>query len=431
MTVPGMGLDFGTTNSAVAIARDDGVALAQFSHRGAPTRTFRSVLYFDPDERGRDNRPLAFTGPAAIERYLDGDCSGRLIQSIKSYLASRLFTSTNIEGHAYTLETLISKILRDLRVATEAQLGPTPPHLVVGRPVRFAGADAPADEAFALTRLGEALRQAGWPSVTFEYEPVAAAYKYESGLDHDELLLIGDFGGGTSDFCLIRVGPSVRARRQPRDILGTEGVAIAGDSFDGQIVRHLVAPRLGRGSEYVPLMGRPTPVPTWLFSHLERWHTLSFLKTKKNMQLLEDIHATSSVPEQIGAFIRLVTDDLGYHLYRAVERTKAELSHDEESRFVFGEGAVRIEARVQRSDFESWIGEQTSAIGGAVDRLLSTTGVAGRDIDAVFLTGGSSFVPAVRRLFVDRFGPARIRSGDELTSVATGLALRARDLAAA
>jgi hypothetical chaperone protein len=259
-------------------------------------------------------------GPAAIASYLQAESRGRLIQSMKSHLASRLFQETHVCGQRYTLEELIALFLRELRGAAEAQFGDLGRRVVVGRPVRFAGAGAAADDALALSRLQAALERVGFEEIVFEFEPVAAAYAYESRLDHDELILIADFGGGTSDFSLMQVGPTVRRRgHMAGDILGTEGVALAGDAFDGEIVRHLIAPRLGRGSQYRSAFGKALPVPSWLYTNLERWHYLSFLKSQKTLAMLEELRLQAFEPAKIEALIQVIEQDLGYHLYRAVE----------------------------------------------------------------------------------------------------------------
>jgi hypothetical chaperone protein len=167
-------------------------------------------------------------------------------------LASDLFTTTTINGRPYTLEDLISLILRRLRTAVIEQFGVSAESVVLGRPVRFAGANSEADEQLALDRLRAAAELAGFTEVTFELEPVAAAYQYETQLDHDELVLIGDFGGGTSDFTLAQLGPS-RKKNGRNPVVGTSGVAIAGDTFDSRVMMKLVAPKLGLGSKYVSL----------------------------------------------------------------------------------------------------------------------------------------------------------------------------------
>ena len=205
-----IGLDFGTTNSAVAVAIPDGsTVLATFTGDGYQTTTFRSVLYFDPAIRTPDRKPRAIAGPEAINGYLQADTRGRLMQSMKSHLASRVFRETYVFGEKYTLEDLIAMILRELRAAAAAQFGDLGASVVVGRPVHFSGAASTEDDAFALSRLRRALGQAGFEEIVFEFEPVAAAYEFESQLDHDELILIADFGGGTSDFSLMQVGPGV------------------------------------------------------------------------------------------------------------------------------------------------------------------------------------------------------------------------------
>jgi hypothetical chaperone protein len=288
-------------------------------------------------------------------------------------------------------------------------------------------ADAELD-AFAAGRLQAAIQLAGFDEIVFEYEPVAAAYAYEARLARDERILIGDFGGGTSDFTIVSVGPGVRARgRQPSDIIGTDGVAIAGDAFDKGIIRNLVAPRLGLGGEYLSPPDKFLPVPSWPYERLERWHYLSFLKSPQTLEMLERIQRTASTPERLEAFLLLIKHELGYQLHEAVQRTKFELSAVTESEFSFASGPVTIRKKVTRSDFERWIAGELTAIAACVDRLMLASRLKSADIDRVFLTGGSSFVPAVRRIFFERFGDEKVTGGEELTSVATGLALRARE----
>jgi hypothetical chaperone protein len=328
-------------------------------------------------------------------------------------------------GQRRTLEALIACILSDLREKAESQFGTSIRHAVAGRPVHFVGAETDEDDRYAQGRLEKAFHLAGFESVSFELEPVAAAHYYESTLDHDELILIGDFGGGTSDFSLLRVGPSIRRRgRSPKDLLGNAGIGLAGDSFDSKMVRHIVSPALGAGSE-MRSMNKILPVPNWVYFKLERWHHLSFLRTKEVMNMLRSVRTQAFHPEKIEALIDLIQEDLGYQLHRAIQQTKCDLSNQETARFTFIDGAVHLNSVVQRHDFESWISEELSQIEICVDDLLKSSGIQARDVDMVFLTGGSSLVPAVRRIFDVRFGRERIRTGNEFTSVAMGLALKA------
>jgi hypothetical chaperone protein len=422
-----VGLDFGTTNSSIALATAKGVEVAKFVHAGGITDAFRSLLYLHKVRENGRTTIKSWSGPAGIDQYLSSDEKGRLVQSLKSFLTSRSLQTTEVFGRRFKLEQLIARILADIRFAAENQFGAGTKNIVVGRPVRFVGAESDADDEYALSRLKESLLIAGFDEVSFEYEPVGAAYHYESTLDHDELVMIGDFGGGTSDFSLLRAGPSMRQPGSTRHVIGNEGVGVAGDSFDARIVRHLVSPALGAGSELVS-SGKRLPVPNWVYFKLERWHHLSFLKSAETLNMLRSVAAQALEPEKIDALLYLIQHDLGYQLHGAVQRSKIALSNVERTRLHFSDGDTEIDEELTRAEFESWIQEELGEIKGHVDRLLLKTGVHPADVDVVFLTGGSSFVPAVRRIFESRFGSRKIRAGDEFTSVARGLALRALEL---
>lgn len=426
MTKAAIGIDFGTTNSSIARVNDQGeVDLAHFPYMGEMTASYRSLLYLEQMKERGVNTLKSWSGPEGIEHYLSADHKGRLIQSLKSFLTNRNLQSTDVFGRKYTLEELIARILRDLREKASHQFGIPITKAVVGRPVRFVGAENEEQDRYAETRLRNAFKNAGYESVHFEFEPIAAAHYYESQLDHDELILIGDFGGGTSDFSLIRVGPGIRRQgRSPADLLGNAGVGVAGDSFDAKLVRHLMSPALGAGTD-VRSMKRLLPVPAWIYGKLEHWHHLSFLRAKDVMDLLTRIKTDAVEPQKIAALIHLIKEDLGYQLHRSIQAVKYDLSNDLAAMFRFSDGIVDLTAKVKRSSFETWISEELKQIETCLDSLLKTSGVHPGEVDAVFLTGGSSFVPAVRKIFATRFGEQRIRTGNQFTSVAWGLALTA------
>jgi len=421
-----IGIDFGTTNSTLARVTGNGeVELATFLFDGGLTDAYRSLLYLEQIKEHAKSTVKSWTGPEGIERYLAAETKGRLIQSLKSFLSSRLLESTEVFGKRRTVEELIARILQDLREHAERQFQIRIQSAVVGRPVRFVGSANITDDAFAEARLRQAFELAGFESIHFEMEPVAAARYYESTLDHDELILIGDFGGGTSDFSLVRVGPGVRRRgRTPEDLLGNAGVGVAGDAFDAKIIRHFVSPALGAGSE-MRSMNKVLPVPSWIYAQLERWHYLSFLRSRDVTNTLRSVRAQAIEPEKIEALMQLIDDDRGYQLHRAVQKVKSGLSAARTAEFRFIAGGIDIHATLNRRSFELWIAEELGKIAECVDGLLESAGVQAKDIDMVFLTGGSSFVPAVRRIFESRFGVEKIRSGNEFTSVARGLALSA------
>jgi hypothetical chaperone protein len=400
-----VGIDFGTTNSAVAICDDaGGVQLVPLA--GAPT--WRTVLYFEPGG-------ALTAGAPAIARYLETEGDGRLIQSIKSHLASETFTRTSIFGRRWQLDDMIAAFLRQIRAASPADLGS---RCVIGRPVRYWSAEDDADDARAVARMREALAKAGFDEVVFEHEPVGAAARYAAELDHDELIVVADFGGGTTDFTVIRVGPS------RGDVLATGGIGVSGDAFDARVIDAVVAPALGRGTRFRDEFSAETPVPAWIYGHLRRWHLLSFLKEDSTQRLLARVLRGAVAPEKIERLVRLVDDDLGLPLHHAVEGAKVRLSREAGARVELP--AIELDLPVTRGAFDEWIAEDLAAIDRVLDDTLARAAVTAADIDRVFATGGSSLVPAVRARLASRFGGAKLQGGEELTSVAWGLAARAR-----
>ncbi len=403
-----VGIDFGTTNSAVAIADDAGAV--QLVQLGADPY-WRTILYFEAGGK-------LTAGAPAIARYLETGGEGRLVQSIKSHLASASFSRTHIFGRKWMLEDMIAAYLRQIRAATSIDLGR---RCVVGRPVHYWGADEPADDARAVARMTEALGKAGFDEVVFEFEPVGAAASYAARLDHEELIVVADFGGGTTDFTAIRVGPYASA------VLATGGIGISGDAFDARVIDAVVAPALGRGTRYVcDEWGNEAPVPAWLYGHLRRWHYLSFLKEESTLRLLEKVTEGARAPKQLELMMRVVDEDLGLPLHRAVEGAKVRMSKQPADRVALD--VLGLDLAVTRAGFEEWIAQDLVAIDAVLDDVLARAKVEPHEVHKVFATGGSSLVPAVRERLSARFGADKLVGGEELTSVAWGLAARARQL---
>jgi hypothetical chaperone protein len=424
-----IGIDFGTTNSSIALAHKGQVRMVPFFSADGETFSSRSLLYLQRQMQLARKPVSVWTGAEGIEKYLEHDSfsdevQGRLIQSLKSYLSARNLTGTEIFGRQYLFQDLVARILSDLRMRASEWLGFEVKQAIAGRPVMFVGADSEDDNAFALDRLRQAFLQAGFTHVTFAMEPVAAAYAYESTVIKDELVLIGDFGGGTTDFSLLRVGPSARTSHGLQ-VLGNNGVGIAGDAFDARIVRRLISPALGSEST-TRTSGKIMPVlPAWVYANLERWHTLSFLRTRTTMDMLRTAERRAPEPEMIAALLTIVEHDLGYRLHQAVQHVKVDLSHQAEAEFVLDTDLLHLRAQVTRAQFEQWIAPELARMEGCLEDLMQKTGISPMQVDRVFLTGGTSLVPAVRNLFTQRFGEDRVQSGEAFTSVAYGLALMA------
>ncbi len=418
-----IGIDFGTTNTVMSVLEPDGsTRTATFGPE--LLATFRSVLCFWSDE-ARGVRTLhSAAGPAAIEAYLDDPLDSRLIMSMKSYLAQRSFTQTTLFGRNVTLEQLVSIFLRAFLAASGVEVAGA--RIVVGRPVKFAGETA--DDDFGDERLRAGFSAAGMAGVDVAFEPEAAGYRFARGLERAATVLIGDFGGGTSDFSIVRFDGG---RVTP---IATTGVGIAGDAFDFRIIDQVISPLLGKGDTYRPggaLAGRSggaaLPVPPEYFTAFARWHRLSLMKAPKTMRSIAEVAATAAHPERLRGLLTLIEDEMGYQLYQVVSAAKAALSREESTRLVFEHKNIRIDSEISRKDFEAWIAADVARMSDAVEQALTLGGIAADRIDHVFLTGGTSFVPAVRAMFVERFGVEKVSAGGEFVSVAEGLALIGRD----
>jgi len=420
---PRVGIDFGTSSSALALVDAGGqVRFAQLPTLGTLGPSWRTLLFFEPDEQPRQ-QPIQYTaGGEAIAAYLECMGEGRLMQSFKTHLTTESLGRTQIAQHTIGLDDMIALYLQRLRERAEQHLGVPVGAATIGRPVRFAGGSTPADDTLAADRLLAAARVAGFRDVRLELEPVAAAHHYERTLTRPELALVADFGAGTTDFCLMRMGPTGRGDARARDIVGTGGVGAAGDDLDAALIENLVCPTLGKGSTYVE-MGVERPIPGSYYYKLARWHHLPFLAGTRVQAELERLRRGARHPDRIAKLMHIIDTNGAFHLHKAVERTKVELSRRTQAKFDFSDGEIEIHAAVSRRDFERWIAPTTAAIEACLDDTLAGAGVTAADVDCVFMTGGTAFVPVVRALFEARFGAAKLRSGDELMSIASGLAL--------
>ena len=412
-----IGIDFGTTNTVVSLGDSGEAELVAYPFEPDPFVAFRSALSFQrphDDPKGR----IVEAGPWAIDAYIEEPAETRFIQSFKSYAASPLFTETRILDRRYVFEDMLSAFLMRVRAHAAGRLDDLPPQLVVGRPVTFAGLQPKAE--LALERYQAAFARLGFTDIRYAYEPVAAAFFFARQLKADATVLVADFGGGTSDFSLVRF--ERLAGKLKSTALSNAGVGVAGDAFDYRIIDNLVSPKLGKGTNYRAFDNR-LPVPNRYYAAFARWEQLALLRTSRDMRDIRALVRTADEPDKIARLVEVLDGNLGYPLYRAVTALKEQLSSAEEARFSFVAGDVRIEGDVRRPSFERWITPELTAMEAAVDLALERANLTPGAVDRVFLTGGSSFVPAVRAIFERRFGPAKLDGGAELTSIASGLAL--------
>lgn len=416
-----LGIDFGTTNTVLALAGAEGpAALVRLDAPGGWASAFRSALGFQaPPERPSERTVSA--GPWAIEAYAEDPHDVRFIQSFKTFAAQASFSETQILGRRYKFEDLLSAFLLKLREHAGDDL-PELKRIVVGRPVVFAGGSP--DETLALERYETAFRRLGFEEIRYAYEPVGAAFFFARELTEDATVLVGDFGGGTSDFSILRFEREAgQIRAHP---LGRSGVGVAGDAFDYRIIDNLVSPALGKGSSYQSF-GKVLPIPNRYYSAFARWDQLALMRASRDMREIRALEKDAVEPEKIGRLIEVLDENLGYQLYRAVSELKIALSSEEAHAFRFAAGTIDIGRDVARSEFEGWIAPELALIEQAVDQALADANLAPEQIDRVFLTGGSSLTPAVRQVFHRRFPAERIETGAELESIASGLSLIGRE----
>ena len=420
-----IGIDFGTTNTVVALTSGDGDAVViRFEAPGGDLATFRSTLSFQlhPGEDGRTPERVVEAGPWAIEAYVEDPLDTRFIQSFKTFAASAAFTETVIDNRRYGFEDLLSAFLLRVRHHAGGDMDDLPPRVIVGRPVTFAGGSPNAD--LALERYQTAFERLGFTDIRYAYEPVGAAFFVARGLTQPATVLVADFGGGTSDFSIVRFEPSSNGLRSTP--LARSGVGVAGDAFDYRIIDQLVSPALGKGGSYRSV-GKVLPIPQRYYAAFARWDQLALLRASRDMKDIRSLARTAVEPEKVERLIEVLDDNHGYALYQAISRLKMDLSRDEAATFRFEAGSIRLEGSVARSEFEAWIAPELAAIEGAVDQAITQAGLRPEHIDRVFLTGGTSFVPAVRDIFHRRFDPAKIETGGEFESIASGLALMGRE----
>ena len=412
-----LGLDFGTTNSVVALADGaGGTRLVEFGDDGGRDAVFRSALCFWEEERGW-NGIAHEAGPWAIDEYLQSPLDSRFIQSFKSVAASPLFERAMIFNKPFRFEDMGRLFLQRLVAHSGGALDALPQRIVVGRPVEYAGARA--DPALARQRY-DAMLEAFGTEIYYVHEPLGAAHSYASRLTEPATILVADFGGGTTDFSIVRVAePGAERRCVP---LASSGIGIAGDRFDYRIVDRLVLPLLGKGSNYRSF-DKLLEIPGGYFADFGDWSRLAMMRNRRTLDEIRRLQRDAERPELIARMIALIEHEQGFPLYDAVGKLKRALSGSDHAEFHFAGGGIEIGADVRRADFEQWIADDLTRIEAAMDQALARAGTTAADIDRVFLTGGSSLIPAIRALFDRRFGTERIATGGELTSIAHGLAL--------
>ncbi|WP_448683121.1 Hsp70 family protein [Pseudomonas nicosulfuronedens] len=407
-----LGIDFGTSNSTVGWWRPDSEPLIALEDDKI---TLPSVIFFNIEER----RPVY--GRLALHEYLEG-YEGRLMRSLKSLLGSSLLKSeTTVLGSAMPFKDLLGLFIGELKKRAEGVAGREFDSVVLGRPVFFVDDDPKADQEAQDTLVAVA-QKLGFKDVSFQYEPLAAAFDYERSIEREELVLIVDIGGGTSDFSLVRLSPERRevADRQS-DILATGGVHIGGTDFDKQLSIQGVMPLFGYGSK----MKSDAFMPTSYHLNLATWHTINAVYAQKSQLALQNMRYDIVDATGIDRLFKLIEQRAGHWLAMQVEASKIELSDTERRDIDLARIEAGLVAELSRELFEGAIGPLLERVRGSISELLNSADVDPARVDTVFFTGGSSGVPALRQSVAAMLPNARHIDGDRFGGIGNGLAIEA------
>ncbi|MDP9938356.1 Hsp70 family protein [Ectopseudomonas alcaliphila] len=407
------GIDFGTSNSTVGWLRPGQDSLLPLEDGKI---TLPSVIFFNTEER----RPVY--GRLALHEYLDG-YEGRLMRSLKSLLGSKLLKSeTTVLGSALPFKDLLGFFIGELKKRAEAQAERAFEEVVLGRPVFFVDDDPVADQEAQNTLVAVA-HKLGFKDVSFQYEPIAAAFDYESNLDREELVLIVDIGGGTSDFSLVRLAPERHhlAERQS-DILATGGVHIGGTDFDKQLSLAGVMPLFGYGSR----MKSDAFMPTSYHLNLATWHTINAVYAQKTQLALQNMRYDIVDATGIDRLFGLIEQRAGHWLAMQVEESKIALSEQDARPIDLSRVEPGLVAELTRPLFEDAIEPLLERIRASLTQLLADAGVSADQVDTLFFTGGSSGVPALRQSVAAMLPNARSVEGNTFGSIGSGLAIEAK-----
>ncbi len=406
------GIDFGTTNSALSILDVE---------RMEVVRTFNeaSLLFFIQPQNSTEI--LSFVGQSAIDAYLGNKMTGRFMKSVKRILPRTNFFETRIYNKTYSASDLVTVIIKYLKEKADDFIDDDITEVILGRPVFF-DEDHIKDQ-MAEERLRKAAYNAGFRNIIFQMEPIAAAFAYERGLSKNETVLVADVGGGTSDFTVMNLGPErYKNSTRKNDIIAQGGIYIGGDNFDSSFMTSVITPYFGKHLPYESTPGKMLEVPGALFDNITSWEKMNFFNTRKLLHEIEKYYVLTGRSEKLMNLKILIEKNLGYSIFREIEKTKIRLSNNDNSSFHFDKESILIDRMVSIENYIEVIRPNIKKIGDYLNTFLNRHLINPDTIDTVFITGGSAQVRSIIDLIVHKFGKSKLRSGDYLNSVSHGLA---------
>lgn len=409
-----LAIDFGTSNTLAGVFRNNKIELLPLDSEASDPRIFRTLLYF-PDAN------QAFYGKNAITEFTENDFSGRLFRSFKAHLPNPHYLGTSIQTRRLPIEEMVGLFLLEVKKRAEKILRKKVTRALVGRPALYSL--DPVKEAIATHRMQKAIQFAGFEDFILMPEPMAAAWSLKPKLETPQKILVGDFGGGTSDFTLIEMSRDQVFKKE--HVLGLGGCPKAGDALDGLFMKNRLSRHFGAQSEYripmgsnvlkmPPAVTEKLQVPAWI-SHLREKETFEFIKNVQKCSLTEKDR------KFIDQLIVLVEDQQIFSFFEEIEKNKKQLSQNDFSDFLFSVEGIEVSERLSRLEFENWAAPLTAEIMQPFDEMLAQCGIEPSQIDLVCLTGGTAQAPMIRKALVDRLGAEKLVSTDFFGSVISGL----------
>jgi len=404
-------IDFGTTNSVVGINNNGNIEMIALGKDSIETKT---VLFYSFEDK------QFYVGDEALDE-LKLETLGRYLVALKSFLGGAENIETTLGTTTYSLEELISIIVRRFKKTLDSKVGESIEKVVIGRPVHFNDEDELLDQE-AQNRLERAVLQAGFKEVIFQYEPIAAALAYEATIQKEELILVADIGGGTTDYSVIRVGGDKNKLDRKEDILATHGTYVGGNSFDTEIIKNFVVSHLGKGSLYKN-MGKEMEIGPALYGDFSEWHRFVKMYDIKVLNSIEKLIFMAYDKERISRLLELIKEGLYFSFSEKIIEAKVELSFNEKTDIDMNIFYKPFTEEITREAFNAVIEHHTQKIKTTLDETMEMANISYEQIDKVFLTGGSTLVPAVKDIYVEVFSEEKIVHTDVLSSVGYGLAI--------
>ncbi len=410
-------IDFGTSNSLLSfVEHGQKPRLINLENEEPVLRS----LIFTPE------KDKFYFGNDAIEKYQESAGDGRFFRSLKKFLPEPGFKGTDVFGDRYKIEDLISTFLREIKARADKQVGKNVENVVLGRPALYS-LDLKNDQ-LAEDRMRKAAELVGFKRIEFCPEPIAAGLNVESS-NSEKNILVCDFGGGTSDFTLLKTGTGVFSKD---NVLGLSGVFVAGDAIDGRLMRDFISEHFGKNITYkAPLGSNVLTFPKILLRKLCNPAHIAFLKERDTWEVLKELELWSvgeSDQKFFDQLFCLIEEQLGYPVYAEIEKTKIALGEKSSATYIFKQSSIDIEMAIHRAEFEYSVTTEIEEIFASLEKVFEQSGLTHLDVDEVRITGGTGQMPLVQKRLEQLFGAERIIKSEVFQSVVQGLAVYAQNL---